>query len=360
MKEEKSYSIFDIREADPQLEKHRKDVIEKYLEYEIVLMKEFKDEGKTLDDVLVYESNDDILLEEDFDLGKFFFWKIVYPPKDMYVNWKITKRLDDQEDFYIEPDFVYRELHLIAHYDEGNIRYLSVDKWRDADGDGTNDVNCLSTRVNVRNVTWNWLRDTSDEKDINLLYIFDHGNYTYFGWPLGYHSFFTVDSNRDGRAGSGGGPAGLDELILDTRFDIWLPLFTYGASGHGRLTFIIEACYIGHYIDILGNHPLQERIIITSTTNDTSAGGETGQDWPAFSHMLFKAMANGETDFTTAFNIADKHVNETNFLSIWGIRDWTGKLVPTNSKLDDNGDGIGHDYTLPNNEDGYLAEITGL
>lgn len=52
MKEEESYSIFDIREADPQLEKHRKDVIEKYLEYEIVLMKEFKDEDKTLDDVI--------------------------------------------------------------------------------------------------------------------------------------------------------------------------------------------------------------------------------------------------------------------------------------------------------------------
>jgi hypothetical protein len=42
MKKEESYSIFDIREADPQLEKHRKNVIEKYLEYEIVLMKEFK------------------------------------------------------------------------------------------------------------------------------------------------------------------------------------------------------------------------------------------------------------------------------------------------------------------------------
>jgi len=52
MKEEESYSIMDFKEIDPQLEKHRKDVIEKYIEYEIVLMQEFKDQGKSLDDVI--------------------------------------------------------------------------------------------------------------------------------------------------------------------------------------------------------------------------------------------------------------------------------------------------------------------
>jgi hypothetical protein len=52
MEEKDSYSILDIREIDPQLEKHRKDVIEKYLEYGIVLLRKFKDQGKTLDDVI--------------------------------------------------------------------------------------------------------------------------------------------------------------------------------------------------------------------------------------------------------------------------------------------------------------------
>ena len=33
MGEIESYSILDIREVDPLLEKHRKDVVEKYLEY---------------------------------------------------------------------------------------------------------------------------------------------------------------------------------------------------------------------------------------------------------------------------------------------------------------------------------------
>ena len=45
------YGILDTREADPQLEKHRKDVIEKYLEYEFVSLRNAKDQGKTLDDV---------------------------------------------------------------------------------------------------------------------------------------------------------------------------------------------------------------------------------------------------------------------------------------------------------------------
>ena len=52
MKEKQTYSIMDIREVDPRLEKHRKEVIEKYIEYGIVLMHEFKDQGKSLDDVI--------------------------------------------------------------------------------------------------------------------------------------------------------------------------------------------------------------------------------------------------------------------------------------------------------------------
>ena len=50
--EEESYSIMDIKEADPRLEKHRKDVIEKYIEYEIALMMDFKEQGKSFDDYI--------------------------------------------------------------------------------------------------------------------------------------------------------------------------------------------------------------------------------------------------------------------------------------------------------------------
>ncbi|MBN1860458.1 MAG: hypothetical protein JW840_03235 [Candidatus Thermoplasmatota archaeon] len=52
MEEIESYGILDMREVDPVLEKHRKDVVEKYLEYEIVLLQKERVEGKTLDDVI--------------------------------------------------------------------------------------------------------------------------------------------------------------------------------------------------------------------------------------------------------------------------------------------------------------------
>jgi hypothetical protein len=52
MIDEESYSIMYIKEADPQLEKHRKEVIEKYIEYEIALMQDFKEQGKSLEDFI--------------------------------------------------------------------------------------------------------------------------------------------------------------------------------------------------------------------------------------------------------------------------------------------------------------------
>ncbi len=52
MEEIESYGILDMREVDPMLEKHRKDVLEKYLEYEIVSLYNTRNQGKTLDDVI--------------------------------------------------------------------------------------------------------------------------------------------------------------------------------------------------------------------------------------------------------------------------------------------------------------------
>ncbi len=54
IKEEETYCIMDIKEADPKLEKHRKEVIEKYIEYEIALMHYFKNRGKSLEDFIDY------------------------------------------------------------------------------------------------------------------------------------------------------------------------------------------------------------------------------------------------------------------------------------------------------------------
>ena len=44
----------EIKEADPKLEKHRKEVIEKYIEYELAIMLDFKEKGKSLSDYIEY------------------------------------------------------------------------------------------------------------------------------------------------------------------------------------------------------------------------------------------------------------------------------------------------------------------
>ena len=47
----------DIKEADPLLEKYRKDIIEKYIEYEICLMLDFKEQGKSFDNYIDYNQD---------------------------------------------------------------------------------------------------------------------------------------------------------------------------------------------------------------------------------------------------------------------------------------------------------------
>ncbi len=49
---EESCSIKEFKEADPILENFRKDVIEKFIEYEIVVMQDFMDKGKSLSEYI--------------------------------------------------------------------------------------------------------------------------------------------------------------------------------------------------------------------------------------------------------------------------------------------------------------------
>ncbi len=300
------------------------------------------------DDVLVYNSDGDILLSDGFDYGKFFRWNVVNDPSGE-SEWNLTIRCVDQEDFYIMPDFVYRILLLVGHYEKDNIYYLSAARWRDADGDGENDVTELSVKENVRYGLSTWLSQSSF-RDFNLVYIFDHGSYS-----IG-SSFFTVDNNRNGV------PHGITDSINDKKVNQWLPSFTYTpVLGHGRLTFVIEACNIGHFnTKIVGSKPFQHRIAISSTAWDRSAAPETGQDWPSFTHLLFKSMADGRTTFFDAFKAADYHVNFTNFMSRWAptkiFGEWTH--VAQDGKFNDNGDFYDSDWD--EGFDGNLAGKTGI
>jgi hypothetical protein len=310
----------------------------------------WRNRGARFDDILVKKPDGDILLSEGFDYGRIDEWTAVDEASGS-SQWELTPLSVDQEDFYIQPDFVYRVLRLVAHYDKNHIVYLSADKYRDADGDGTNDVNGVSMKGSVEYLINDWLDERSDSNDLNLIYIFDHGNYD----EVKETSYIAIDSDRDGYAWDSllnpdSWPIDTNSFIYDYDVEGWLPY--YGDGGIGRLTFIVEACYIGHFIDAL-SHQGQNRIIMPSTTKDASASGDTGSDWPAFSHALFKEMASGDTNFADAFNEADRHVEEENFLSI---------EIGQDPKLDDNGDKKGSDYPLPDPEtkDGYLAAKTGL
>jgi parallel beta-helix repeat protein len=320
-------------------------------------------ENAWFDDVVVIDNDDEmVLLDEGFDHGKFFYWTTIDKVPGNPSDWTITGRKADMEDFYITPDFVYRELNLLAHYDTSNIYYLSADTWRDADGDGTNDVRKPSTKPEVRDAIKYWLKDMSGTNDINLVYFFNHGGEDKVGNIV--ISSVAVDTNRDGDYNDGG-ERNIDpilessDLILDLNMADWLPY--YGSyEGElfdpiGRLTFIIEACYIGNFLPRTSRDFQNRNIIVSTNTRKPwpphSAGGETGQDWPAFSFKLFKSMGDGITNLSTAFNAADKHVDKVNFLSVWGKLGGPegdeGYPCDQDAKFDDNGDGKGSDYDLP-------------
>jgi|WetSurMetagenome_2_1015567.scaffolds.fasta_scaffold00924_10 hypothetical protein len=318
----------------------------------------WKNQQALFDDILV-ENEGTPLFTEDFDTGQMMHgWE-----KHDGGTWSITERLIDQEDFYIQPDFVYRLLLLTAHYNEDNILYLSADKWRDADGDGINDA-IVTTRSNLRNALSDWLKPSTYENNLALVYIFDHGFNDGMLEPVEEQtekgSSFEIDNNRNGRMDLLMGAKHTTPFSGDPVYDItvksWLPRYKAG-----WLTFIIEACYIGGFRKI-GYHPFDKQNIITmtSTTWNTSAGGRTGEDWPAFSNTLFMAMADGRTDFAHAFDLADQFVNETDFQSVWTIIDQNGINRKTDSRLDDNGDGQGSSYPLYLTEDGWWASRTGL
>jgi len=52
MDDQRTFNFFDMHESDPNLEKHRIDVLEKYLEFGLISLLKAKEEGKTLDDII--------------------------------------------------------------------------------------------------------------------------------------------------------------------------------------------------------------------------------------------------------------------------------------------------------------------
>ena len=135
-----------------------------------------------------------------------------------------------------------------------------------------------------------------------------------------------MDSDRDGKCNNF-----YDALlnpIKDFQVYNWLD-HDYGGS-IGRLIFLIDSCFSGHYTYALAE-PGEPRIIMASSSQNEPAQLETSQDWGAFSFKFFKSMSDGETTVMDAFNKADYHVDVDNFFSIWVIKKWD--YFPVSKKL---------------------------
>jgi len=305
----------------------------------------------------VNNSDGDILFVECFDYGVLMAcnWESVGSGS----NWYVTPLSPEQEELYKDFDFLYRQLLLCSHYKPENIYYLSGHRWADADGDGDYfDIDNVHTKKNCKYAFKNWLKDNSDSNDLNLVYIISHGIFF-----LG-HSLIGVDSNRDGQAFKG-----LEfyfdqnQKIKDNEVKNWLKNHKYGTN-IGRLTFVLETCYAGHFLDALSTSD-EKRIIVVTSTKDEPAELETGQDWASFSSTFFKVLGNGSMNVAQAFDIADYHTEIENFMSIYVLKDW-GEPYPQDGRLDDNGDREGSSYFLYEEEppefgeDGYFAYRTGL
>jgi hypothetical protein len=173
----------------------------------------WRDRGAYFDDIYVKNPSGDYLLSEGFDYGRLDQWTKVDEALGS-SNWGITSIGVDQEDFYVGPDYIVRELHLIAHIPETMIMYLSADKYRDVDGDGVNDVDGVSIKPNVQYLLEEWFSTYSDSNDLNLFYIFDHG------FSDGAGSYVMIDSDRNGALGGSGDKVMILRLILGYRIII--------------------------------------------------------------------------------------------------------------------------------------------
>ncbi len=296
----------------------------------------WKNEEAWFDDVRVVNKNGDVLLVEGFDYG-------IIPSTDWTSmgsgSWIVTPWSTDQEEMYKELDFLYRELIHTFHYDDDDIYYLSAHKWRDADGDSNFDVDRLSTPSNIRHALANWLKGKSDSNDLNFVFFITHSGYSAWNTSTlksSLKSGFSTsgfDTNRNGTLD--------DQPICDWQFGLWLLFHGYG-NDIGRLVFLIDSCMVGHYHEALGKSG-EDRIIITSSSIKEPAELETGQDWAAFSYKFFKEIGDGDTNVLEAFNIADDHVENVNFMSIDVIKEWGYTFWPQDARLDDNGNGKGSD-----------------
>ena len=214
-------------------------------------------------------------------------------------------------------------------YDNETIYLVSPMPNHDADGDNISDVDAYSHPANISSSITSWLKGHSDPNDICFIYAMSHGGGQ--EWiDMEFHWYFVVvEGNK----------------IYDYQMAGWINQVAYGT-----LTFAIEACYSGGFIEDVSDP--DNRIVITSTTDDKGCMNDKEEDMiPCFSYGFFHNLSEGGS-VGDAFNAGWLRVQAQ-----WG--NTTNQYDPW---LDDNGDGVGHKGVIPfpHEPDGELAIITWL
>jgi hypothetical protein len=222
-------------------------------------------------------------------------------------------------------EIAYRALRSLG-FDDERIEYLSNSLWRDADGDGDNDVDGTLTLDNFRLAITRWAAMRVGRFSPLILYLVGHG----FTQP----DIFFLDADQ----GVGVSPALLDD---------WLK----GCPENTPMLIVIDACFSGCFITAPETISASNRIIIASTHAD-----QRGYPYfEFFSREFWRKLADG-MNVKQAFVEGTQDANDLMTRTLWA-----GVLPPPESAefsqpwLDDNGDAVGHPPDSLG-DDGLLAE----
>jgi parallel beta-helix repeat protein len=198
-------------------------------------------------------------------------------------------------------------------FSKDRIFYMNQEAYypQDVDGDGNNDINALASDATLQWVIEVWARSRVNPTEPLFIYMFDHGSEDMFGIH-GANS----------------------EWLQSTQFASWLD-YLQTATG-APIHVICSACFSGSFIDDLSK---PGNVIVTSTA--PMQVGWTGTHGDIFSVPFWNEIRSGHS-VEVSFNFASESVASLHF-----------DQTPL---LDDDGDGTGHVYPLPQDGDGYVAE----
>ncbi|MFX1562479.1 MAG: hypothetical protein ACFFDP_04145 [Promethearchaeota archaeon] len=223
-------------------------------------------------------------------------------------------------------NFIRNQLLSVGFSDE-NIQYLAP-----FDTNPPNGVDGKSNRTNVFEALAWWKSSVCDGNDIFLVWMGDHGGYPWseiYDW-----GYFCVDDNSDGDIDD---PT---DHIFDWEVQNWLA----ERPTVGRMIVVLDFCEVGMWIDNLSNTELCS-ILITSAAGDQYSENDLTRFLIRFSFHFFGNL--------TLNCIGDAFNNAAQVTESQSINN-----PPQYPLYDDNGDGVGHGYNIPNGGDGSLAWLT--